>query len=67
MAGFKEIMRLQPWPKTGHKPQRGNQDPSKENLHREEGENLKSLCGQLVVGLWFLVAAWLHSPKGLGV
>jgi hypothetical protein len=67
MAGLKEIMSLQWWLKTGHKPQRGNQDPSRDDPHMVGAENLNSLCGQLVVGLWFLVAAWLYFPKSPGV
>ena len=57
MAGFKEIMKLQTWLNPGHKHQQGNPDRSKDNPRRVGSENPIDLCGQLVVGLCFLVAA----------
>jgi hypothetical protein len=43
MVGFKEIMKLQPRPKPGHKHQQGNPDRSRGNLHRVGPENLNNL------------------------
>jgi hypothetical protein len=40
MAGFKEIMKLQPWLNPGHKHQQGNPDRSKDNSHKVGSENL---------------------------
>jgi hypothetical protein len=42
MAGFEEIMGLQPWLKPGHKHQQGNPDRSKDNPHKVGPENLSA-------------------------
>ncbi len=63
MAGFEEIMRLQPWLKPGHKPQLDTQDRERDNPHRAGPENLppahrglrpggSNLCGNLVELRW---------------
>jgi hypothetical protein len=53
MAGFKEIMKLQPWLKPGHKHQQGNPDRGKDNPHKVGAKNPNELRGQLVLRLWF--------------
>ena len=53
MAGFDEIMKLQPWLNPGNKHQQGNPDRSKDNPHKVGVENPNELRGQLLLRLWF--------------
>jgi len=47
-----------------HKPQLGNPDHSRDNLHREGPENPSSLYAHLAVACWLWGAAWPSSPTG---
>jgi len=50
MAGFEEIMKLQPWLQPGHKPQRDRS--SKDNPHGMGAEKLIYIYEYLTVARW---------------
>ncbi len=49
-----------------HTSQWDNPDRNRDNPQRAGPENPSNLCGQLMVGLWFLVVALPSLPTSLG-